>query len=64
MEKRKALELKPGDSIIYGPTMWSRDAIDVRRGTVQHVTRKGGIQVQDTKGRVEWVPYHNVLRVG
>ncbi len=61
VEKREALKLRPGDRIIFGDSMWSRD-LDHRwrKGTVLFVTTRGGIRVR-TKSGEEWVPYHYVI---
>jgi len=62
MNKRDAIKLRPGDIVLYGPSMWSEQCIGrTREGTVKHVTPKGGILVVDVNGYEHWVPYHHVL---
>jgi hypothetical protein len=60
MNKRDALELKRGETIVYGDSMWTVEVRRWRSGTVQFVTQRGGILVVNEWGTEEWVPYHHV----
>jgi hypothetical protein len=62
VRKSDALKLRPGQTIRYGDSMWSRKCDhNWYEGKVLFVTAQGGIRVQTTFGE-QWVPYHHALR--
>lgn len=76
MNKRDALRLRRGDTIVYGNSKWT-EKVTWQRGRVLHVTGNGGIRVRpvgyvdsgdtsvdhkDARSPV-WVPYHHVWLV-
>jgi hypothetical protein len=62
LRKSDALKLRPGQTIRYGDSMWSRQCDhNWREGKVLFVTAQGGIRVRTMFGE-QWVPYHHVLR--
>ena len=56
LRKSDALKLRPGQTIRYGDSMWSRKCDhNWYEGKVLFVTSQGGIRVQTTFGE-QWVP--------
>jgi hypothetical protein len=62
VRKSDVLKLKPGQTIRFGDSMWSRDCDhNWQEGTVLWVTANGGIRVR-TKIGLKWIPYSHVLK--
>lgn len=63
MNKRDALRLKAGDTLVFGHSQRTAECAresSFRNGTVLFVTPKGGIRIRNDRGVEEWVPYHHV----